>query len=256
MSAILEVKDLSVSYGDYSIVRNVSFTVNEGEWLILAGPNGAGKSTVVNAVSKLTDYTGTVLLNGRDIKHIKHTEFARSVSVLSQYHYVSYPFTVREVVALGRYSHKRGFLNSASDEKGEEYIERAMEITGVSSFADKSVLQLSGGELQRTFLAQIFAQDPKLLILDEPTNHLDLVYQKQIFELIGAWIREPGRAVVAVVHDLSLAKANGTHAVLMNKGEIVKKGRIEEVFTRETLSDVYRLDVYGWMRKMFSQWEE
>lgn len=76
MSAILEVKDLSVSYGDYSIVRNVSFTVNEGEWLILAGPNGAGKSTVVNAVSKLTDYTGTVLLNGRDIRHIKHTELS------------------------------------------------------------------------------------------------------------------------------------------------------------------------------------
>ena len=256
MSAILEVKDLAVDYGDASIVKNVSFTLDEGEWLILAGPNGAGKSTVINAVSKLVAYTGTVLLNGRDTKHIKHTEFARTVSVLSQYHYVSYPFTVREVVALGRYSHERGFFNSASDEHGEEYIEKAMEATGITSFADKSVLQLSGGELQRTFLAQIFAQDPKVLILDEPTNHLDLVYQKQIFELIGNWIKEPGRAVVAVVHDLSLAKANGTHAVLMNKGEIVKQGKIEEVFTRQALNEVYRLDVYGWMKKMYSQWED
>ena len=256
MSAILEVKDLSVSYGESRIVSNVNFTVNEGEWVILAGPNGAGKSTVVNAVSRLTEYTGTVLLNGRNIREIKHTEFARNVSVLSQYHYVSYPFTVREVVSLGRYSHTRGFLNSSSDEHGEEYVENAMEVTGVSHLADKSVLQLSGGELQRTFLAQIFAQDPKLLILDEPTNHLDLVYQKQIFELIGSWIREPGRAVVAVVHDLSLAKANGTHAVLMNRGEIVASGTINDVFTRDNLNSVYQLDVYSWMREMYNQWEE
>lgn len=256
MSSILEVRDLNISYGDYQIVKNVNFTVNEGEWVILAGPNGAGKSTVVNAVSKLTDYTGTVLLNGRNIRDIKHTEFARNVSVLSQYHYVSYPFTVREVVSLGRYSHTRGFLNSSSDEKGEEYVETAMEVTGVSQLADKSVLQLSGGELQRTFLAQIFAQDPKLLILDEPTNHLDLVYQKQIFELIGRWIKEEGRAVVAVVHDLSLAKANGTHAVLMNKGEIVSSGKINDVFTRENLNSVYQIDVYNWMREMYNQWEE
>ena len=256
MSAILEVRDLNISYGDYQIVKNVNFTVNEGEWVILAGPNGAGKSTVVNAVSKLTDYTGTVLLNGRNIRDIKHTEFARNVSVLSQYHYVSYPFTVREVVSLGRYSHTRGFLNSSSDEKGEEYVETAMEVTGVSQLADKSVLQLSGGELQRTFLAQIFAQDPKLLILDEPTNHLDLVYQKQIFELISRWIKEEGRAVVAVVHDLSLAKANGTHAVLMNKGEIVSSGKINDVFTRENLNSVYQIDVYNWMREMYNQWEE
>ncbi|MBO4359558.1 MAG: ABC transporter ATP-binding protein [Eubacteriaceae bacterium] len=256
MSAVLEVKDLGVSFGDYSIVRNVSFTVNEGEWVILAGPNGAGKSTVVNAVSKLTDFTGTVLLSGRDIRGIKHTEFARTVSVLSQYHYVSYPFTVREVVSLGRYSHTKGFLNSSSDEQGEEFIEKAMEETGVSHLADKSVLQLSGGELQRTFLAQIFAQDPKLLILDEPTNHLDLVYQKQIFELIGRWIKGSGRAVVAVVHDLSLAKANGTHAVLMNRGEIVTRGPIHEVFSRENLNSVYQLDVYKWMKEMYSQWDE
>ena len=256
MSAILEVRDLNISYGDYQIVKNVNFTVNEGEWVILAGPNGAGKSTVVNAVSKLTDYTGTVLLNGRNIRDIKHTEFARNVSVLSQYHYVSYPFTVREVVSLGRYSHTRGFLNSSSDEKGEEYVETAMEVTGVSQLADKSVLQLSGGELQRTFLAQIFAQDPKLLILDEPTNHLDLVYQKQIFELISRWIKEEGRAVVAVVHDLSLAKANGTHAVLMNKGEIVSSGKINDVFTRENLNSVYQIEVYNWMREMYNQWEE
>lgn len=252
---ILEAKDLAVSYGDYRILDGISFGVEEGQWLILAGPNGAGKSTIVNAVSRLVEYKGEVFLNGINIKKIKHDEFSRNVSVLSQYHYVSYPFTVREVVALGRYSHSKGFLKSADDDEGEKYIEKALEMTGMTEYADKSVLNLSGGEMQRAFLAQIFAQDPKLLILDEPTNHLDLIYQKQIFELITDWLKQPGRAVISVVHDLSLAKAYGTHALLMNRGKAAAYGKVDDVFTRERLSEIYRLDVYEWMNTMYSQWK-
>lgn len=251
---ILRARDLSVSYGDYKVLSGISFDVKEGEWLMLIGPNGAGKSTVVNAVSKLTDYTGHVYLDDVDIKKIRQKEFSRSVSVLSQYHYVSYPFTVREVVSLGRYAHKHGFLGTGRDDDGEEMIEKALEATGMKELQHKSVLQLSGGELQRAFLAQIFAQDPRLLILDEPTNHLDLVYQKQIFELIREWLRKEGRAVISVVHDLSLARAYGTHAILMNRGKAVKDGDIESVFSRDIINDVYDLDVYEWMKRMYSQW--
>lgn len=251
---MLEVKNMVVKYGDNPTVNDVSFTVEEGQWLILAGPNGAGKSTIVNAASKLLPYEGEVYLDGVNIKSIKANEFSKKVSVLSQYHYVQYPFTVREVVALGRYSHSAGFLKSKKDNGGEAIIDKALEMTGMTDFADKSVLTLSGGELQRVFLAQIFAQDPKLLILDEPTNHLDLIYQKQIFELITEWLKTPGRAVVSVVHDLSLSKAYGTHAILLNKGRIVKQGLIDEVFTKDTLNEVYNIDVFEWMNKMYSQW--
>lgn len=251
---MLEVKNMSVKYGDNVIVNDVNFVLEEGQWLILAGPNGAGKSTIVNAVSKLLPYEGEVYLDGVDIKNIKSNDFSKKVSVLSQYHYVQYPFTVREVVSLGRYAHSSGFLKSKKDDEGEAFIDRALEMTGMTAFENKSVLTLSGGELQRVFLAQIFAQDPKLLILDEPTNHLDLIYQKQIFELITEWLRTPGRAVVSVVHDLSLSKAYGTHAILLNHGNIVKKGLIDDVFTKDILNDVYNIDVYAWMNKMYSQW--
>jgi iron complex transport system ATP-binding protein len=116
-------------------------------------------------------------------------------------------------------------------------------------------LTLSGGELQRTFLAQLFAQNPQLLILDEPTNHLDLVYQKQTFELIRKWIEKTGGAVISVVHDLSLAKAYGTDALLLDKGQVIASGRIDKVLTSEKLSHVYSMDVYKWMNKMLSGWQ-
>ena len=118
-----------------------------------------------------------------------------------------------------------------------------------------SVLTLSGGELQRTFLAQVFAQNPQVLILDEPANHLDLVYQKHIFSLIAEWLKEPGRAVLSVVHDLSLARRYGTHAVLMNHGKCVTQGEINDVLTPENLRSVYDMDVYGWMHEMLEQWK-
>ena len=117
------------------------------------------------------------------------------------------------------------------------------------------MLTLSGGELQRTFLAQIFAQNPQILILDEPTNHLDLVYQQRTFELINEWLKTPGRAVISVVHDLNLAKAYGTSVLLLNHGKTVSHGTPNEALSAETLMSVYNMDVQKWMKTMLSQWE-
>ena len=134
-------------------------------------------------------------------------------------------------------------------------VDKALEMTGLEELRYKSVLALSGGELQRVFLAQILAQNPKLLILDEPTNHLDLIYQKQIFNLVQDWLKIPGHAVISVVHDLSLAKAYGTHALLMHKGEIMASGKARDVFTRDKLENAYSMDVFDWMNTMLGQWK-
>ena len=251
---LLEVKDLSVRYGEHLIVDNVSFSLDEGRWLMLIGPNGAGKSTIVSAVSQAAPYTGTVLYRGRDVKQYKTAELARQMGVLSQHHSVGYSFTVEEVVRLGRYSHAPGIFSRRSD-GDEERVAEALSLTGLEPLRRQSVLTLSGGELQRTFLAQIFAQDPKILILDEPTNHLDLVYQREVFTLIRKWLETPGRAVLSVVHDLSLARACGTDAVLLHKGRAVAAGTVETVFTPEHLDAVYDMDVTAWMRRMLAQWE-
>ena len=134
-------------------------------------------------------------------------------------------------------------------------MEEALERTGLTGLRRQSVLTLSGGELQRTFLAQVFAQSPKLLLLDEPTNHLDLVYQKQVFALIQEWLKTPGRAVVSVVHDLSLAKAYGTQALLLHHGREVAHGGVDAVMCPENLNAVYDMDVAAWMRGLLAQWQ-
>ena len=250
---MIEVKDVVKTFDGFRALDGVTMTVPRGAVYGLVGPNGAGKSTLIEAIAQGVSYTGRISLEGRDIRALKGAERARSVGFLAQKNAVSYAYSVEEVVSLGRYAHASGFL-SARDDEGEACVERALEWTGLTALRRASVLTLSGGELQRTFLAQVFAQNPKLLILDEPANHLDLIYQKHIFSLIEAWLKQPGRAVISVVHDLSLAKKYGTHAVLMDRGRCAAQGKTAEVMTRERLEAVYGMDVYGWMRDLLGQW--
>lgn len=251
---MLKAEHVTVRYGNHAVVHDLSFHLQEGQWLMLVGPNGAGKSTLINAVSQGTPCEGSVCLAGKDIRLYRPAQLAQKIGVLAQKNSVGYSYTVEEVVGLGRYAYSRGFF-SGKDSAGEERIENALELTGLTEMRKASVMTLSGGELQRTFLAQVFAQDPEILILDEPANHLDLVYQKHIFSLIRKWLKQPGRAVLSVVHDLSLAMRYGTHGVLMHRGRCVAQGRIGDVLTPDLLNKVYDMDVYAWMREMLCQWQ-
>jgi len=251
---MLSVSGLTVRYGSLTVLDHVSFSLAAGQWLMVAGPNGAGKSTLVHAISQGVAYQGEVRYFDRNVKRLRPAHLAREMGVLSQSHQVGYAFTVEEVVNMGRYAHQKGRL-SFTDEHGAQKVHAALEMTGMLPYKNQSVMTLSGGELQRTFLAQIFAQDPNLLILDEPTNHLDLKYQKQMFELVQAWLKVPGRAVISVVHDLSLAKAYGTHALLLHRGRPAAYGQSREVLTRENLQSVYAMDVHAWMQEMLAQWD-
>ena len=249
---MLKAEHVSVRYGDHAVVSDVSFHLEEGQWLMLAGPNGAGKSTLIETVSQGVPYTGRILLGGKDARTYRPAQLAKQIGVLAQRNAVGYAYTVEEVVGLGRYAHSGGLFGAQDD--GKDKVEQALEATGLTALRHASVLTLSGGELQRTFLAQVFAQDPQILILDEPANHLDLKYQQHIFSLIRTWLKTPGRAVLSVVHDLSLARKYGTHAMLMERGRCIAQGDMGSVMTRENLEAVYGMDVYGFMREMLGQW--
>jgi len=250
---MLKAENITVRYGENTVVDHLSFHLQEGQWLMLVGPNGAGKSTLIKAISQGVPCSGSILLEGQDIRRFKPAQLARRIGVLAQNNTVGYAYSVEEVAGLGRYAYTSGFF-SAHDEDGKAQLEQALRLTGLTELRHASVLALSGGELQRTFLAQVFAQNPHILILDEPANHLDLVYQRHIFSLIQDWLRQPGRAVISVVHDLSLARKYGTHAVLMNQGKCAAQGEIGDVLTPERLQSVYAMDVYQWMRDMLNQW--
>ena len=251
---MLQVKDLTVKYGENVVVSGLDFEVKEGQWLMIVGPNGAGKSTVLKAITQSVPYDGQVTLQGNDVAKLKPVCRARKIGVMTQNHFVGYDFTVEEIVRLGRYAHAKGIF-AENRENDTMAVENALALTGLTEMRNKSVLTLSGGELQRTFLAQTFAQEPDLLLLDEPTNHLDLVYQKQIFALIAGWVKEKGRAVVSALHDLSLAKAFGSNALLLDKGKGVAFGKTNDVLSPEQLNPIYGMDVYEWMHTMLAQWQ-
>ena len=193
---MLDVDRLSVRYGTKQIVDALSFSVSEGQWLMIAGPNGAGKSTALAAITQGTPYTGRVLFEGQNVRSMKPALRARAIGVLAQNHFVGYGFTVEEVVRLGRFAYAGGvFGRSQEDDAG--HVEQALTLTGLQDKRRQSVLTLSGGELQRTFLAQVLAQDPKLLLLDEPTNHLDM----HAVEWLEGYIEKFRGTVLTISHD-------------------------------------------------------
>lgn len=254
MKAILQGNHITVRYGNNTVVNDLSFHLEEGRWLMLAGPNGAGKTTLIEAIAQGVPYTGSIRWENQELCSLKPSQLAQKIGVLSQKNNVGYAYTVEEVVGLGRYAYRSGFFSNA-DDQGKVLVESALEATGLTNLRHASMLTLSGGETQRVFLAQVFAQNPQILVLDEPANHLDLNYQQQIFSLIREWLKEPGRAVLSVVHDLSLARHYGTHAILMDRGKSIARGTIHEVMTPDNLQQVYGMNVYEWMQKMFSQWQ-
>lgn len=251
---MMHVKGLSLTLQGISILRDVSFRLRPGQWLMLVGPNGAGKSSLLHALAQGRPYEGQVLFEGRDVARMRGRERARCMGMLTQLNEVGYAFTARELIRLGRYAYG-GFLRGADDQE-EQMILEAARMTGVEDILSQNVLTMSGGELQRVFLAQVLAQNPKLLLLDEPANHLDLQYQQQIFGLIDQWIRQPGRAVISVVHDLSLARRYGTEALLMHEGRVHACGTMAEALSPDRLSAVYQMDVHAWMRELLKGWEE
>ena len=212
---MLNAKILTVRYGAYTAVSRLSFTLEEGQWLMLVGPNGAGKSSLISAIAQCVPYEGTIRLEGKNLRDFRPAELARKIGVLSQQHTVSYGYTVEEIVSLGRYAHQHWLLGRR-DEKGTDAIEQALEKTGMTALRNKSLLELSGGEVQRAFLAQVFAQEPEILLLDEPTNYLDI----QSVRWLENFLLDFPNTVIVVSHDRHFLNKVCTHICDIDFGKI------------------------------------
>ena len=249
---MLKVRGLSVALKGTPILQDIHLDVQPGDWLMLVGPNGAGKSTLLNALAQATPYSGQADFEGAPLKGMKAAHRARRLGLLGQRYQPGYAFTALEVIRLGRYAHS-GFLRGPGPGDEQAVMDAARQM-GVEAFLHRSLLTLSGGELQRVFLAQLLAQNPKLLLLDEPANHLDLPYQRQLFELIGAWVQQGERAVISVAHDLSLARRYGSRGLLLHQGRVLAQGDIAQVLTREHLARAYGMDVPAYLRELLGSW--
>lgn len=220
----------------HEILRDIRFDVPSGAWVGLLGPNGSGKTTLLRAVGTHVPFEGRIALDGRAVEDWSARERARRLAYLRQAPSLTFDFTVEELVLLGRAPH-RGWLQSyRADDRSQ--VQAALSRVDLDGFADRSVLSLSGGELQRVFLAQALVQEADLLLLDEPTAHLDVHYQFAFMEQIRSLVRE-GRTVITVFHDLELAARYAERLLVLHRGTLVDDGFPEDVLTPECVAEVF-----------------
>ena len=248
-SAALTGTGLTLAYDGRTVVHGAGIELRAGQVVALVGPNGSGKSTLLRALARLhAPGAGAVTLGGPehpvDALALRAKDFARQVTLLTQSRPTPGGVRVRDVVAYGRHPYRGRF--GSGDAGGPAVVDRAMSRTGVAEMADRAVDELSGGELQRVWLATCLAQDTGVILLDEPTTFLDLRYQVETLDIVRDLADEHGVAVGVVLHDLDQAAAVADHVVLLRNGFVHATGRPAEVLTSDKLTEVYgiRIDVH------------
>lgn len=234
--------DLVLGYHRTTVVHGVSVELTAGTVTALIGPNGSGKSTVLRSLARLHPIeSGRVTVGEGDAALLNARQFAREVTLLSQSRPHPAGLGVSDVVAFGRHPHRGRF--APLSETDRRAIVHAMTVTGITTMAQRPVDELSGGELQRVWLATCLAQDTGVVLLDEPTNHLDLRYQVETLDLVRDLADHHGTALGVVLHDLNHAAAVADRVVLLDEGHVVAHGDIDEVLTADHLSAVYGLPI-------------
>jgi len=229
---------LACGYPERRVLEGIDLHVRPGEVLALLGPNGSGKSTLLKTIAKtLPPLGGRVEVCGRDVGHLDFAELARLLAFVPQEEPLSFAFTVRQVVLMGRMPHSEGLLDTPEDHAAAE---EAMELAGCLEIADRPVTQLSGGEKQRVLIARALAQKAPVLLMDEPTSHMDIGHQMAAVRLVREQASR-GACVVAAVHDLNLAALVATDGCLLHEGRIVRQGPIGDVLSDGVLEDVYEV---------------
>ncbi|MFD1645224.1 ATP-binding cassette domain-containing protein [Haloarchaeobius litoreus] len=234
---MIDIDSVSVSFGDATVLDDVSLAVEPGTFLGLVGPNGAGKTTLLRTVSgALEPDAGTVSLDGDRLDGLGSKAASRRVAVVPQDTTVSFGFTARDVVAMGRTPHRGRFEPSSREDS--RAVDEAFARVGAEHLADRRIDELSGGERQTVTIARALAQETPILLLDEPTASLDINHQVETLELVAALVAD-GKTVVAAIHDLSLAARYCDELALLADGDIVATGLPESVLTRERLAESF-----------------
>jgi iron complex transport system ATP-binding protein len=241
----LHAEQVTLTYGDDPVVRDLSLTIPDGAITTIVGPNGCGKSTLLRALARLLrPAEGAVVLDGQLIHRLPTREVARRLGLLHQQPIPPAGLTVEDLVRRGRYPHQ-AFLQPPSA-RDNAAVARALALADMTELRRRPVDQLSGGQRQRAWMAMVLAQETPLLLLDEPTTFLDVAHQLEIVELVRRLNGDEGRTVVMVLHDVNEAARASDRIVAMNAGQIVRVGMPRYVLTPELLTDLYGIacDVY------------
>lgn len=235
----MQIKNLTKKYDDKAVVDSVSFEIPKGKVISLIGPNGAGKSTVMGMISRLIAHdSGQVNFEGTDITKWKSKELSKRLAILTQSNNIQMKLTVRELVAFGRFPYSGGRITK----EDREIIDKAISYMELEEFQDRFIDELSGGQRQRACIAMVIAQDTEYVLLDEPTNNLDIYHATNMMKIVRRLCDELGKTVVLVLHEINYAAFYSDYICAFVDGKIAKFGTVEEVMTKEKLSEIYKVD--------------
>ena len=250
---MIEVKNIYCGYDNKKIIKDLSFNVNNGENLCIVGPNGCGKSTLLKSIANIIEYEGSVKIDNKEVSSFSRIDLAKKVALMSQTSQIYFPYTVYDTVSLGRYAYSKGAFSKLSL-TDKRIIVDSMKKVGIYELKDKLITELSGGQLQRVFLAKIFAQDPDIILLDEPTNHLDFKNQIDLLENLNEWVKTNNKIVIGVLHDLNLVQYFADKVLMIQSGKVVSYGRPNEVLKGKLLNDTYGMDIKEFMVNILQKW--
>ncbi len=239
IETIFQLNDVFFAYGKQEVLHGLTCGITRGTFTAIVGPNGCGKSTLMSLLSRNhVPAQGKIIFMNKILNQWPRKEYARQVSYLPQANEIAFDFTVREVVAMGRFPYTGRFGTMTA--KDWQATEEAIHTHELHGMADKPVTQLSGGERQRVALARIQAAETDVWLLDEPTANLDVHHALELLQSLRK-LAESGKTVVTVLHELNLAALYAKHAIMMQSGQIVAHGQTEDVFTEKRIEDVFQV---------------
>lgn len=239
--ALLEVKNLSVGYGERCVINDACFAIHRGEIVGIIGCNGAGKSTLLKTIrGLLPKQSGGIYYFGKELEKYSEKELAMQVAYLQQHVEVGFGYTCHDIVMAGRYPYMKWWQRESKED--ENLALDCMAYTGTAELAERPVTEVSGGQKQRVLIAKVLAQQTPIIFLDEPTTGLDMVYQEEIFRFAQA-LAAMGKTILMVVHELNLASKYCQRILLLGEGKLLADGSPANVFTEELLSRAYMADI-------------
>lgn len=237
-NVIIDIESFSFGVGDKEILKNISMSVREGEYVSIVGPNGAGKTTLLKCISRIhRGGRGKIAVAGRRLEEYSQKEFALKVSYVPQAGGRHAPFTVREFVLMGRYPYLSPFSPPRPSDTAA--VREAMEVTGTGEFSERFLGTLSGGERQKVYIAAALAQESRVLLLDEPTTFLDPKHESDIYRLLAEINRDRGVTIVSVTHDINSAVLTSRTVLALKNGAVAFSGPAEEFMNEAILRGIY-----------------
>jgi len=249
---MLTLSNVSAGYGGVDVIHNISLEVKGS--LSIVGPNGCGKTTLLKTIANILPTKGIIEISGKPFKSMKRREISLNIAMLSQQPNIYFAYSVFDTVMMGRYLHIRSRLSGNPTREDKDIVMQSLEAVNLLAEKDKDITKLSGGQLQRVFLARALAQEPRIILLDEPTNHLDLKCQIEIIEYLKKWAKEKTRTVVGVLHDINLAMQLSDQLVVMKDGKIQANGKAGDIIASGLLDQVYEMDIAQYMQASLEKW--